>query len=280
MKIFSNEHFTGERALFKQRDITINSCLFDDGESPLKEGKNINVSDSTFGWKYPLWYGDSHLVENCKFLASERAGIWYTDNSTFKDCLFIGPKNIRRCKNIVLEDVVFENALETLWWNEDVKIKNITAKGDYFAKSCKNVDVENLRLDGNYGFDSCENVHIKKSILNTKDAFWNCKNILIEDSTIVGEYFSWNSENITLINCKISSNQGFCYMKNIKLINCDLSGTDLSFEYCENIDADIKGDLISIKNPISGIIRVEKVENYIIDDDDINHENTILEFKK
>ena len=279
MKTYSNEHFVGERALFKQRDIKVVSCLFDDGESPLKEGKNIEVEKTIFGWKYPLWYGDNHFVKNCTFLATERAGIWYTNNSTFKDCSIIGPKNFRRCKNISLENINFEDALETLWWNEDVKIKNITAKGNYFAKSCKNIEVENLHLEGDYGFDSCENLHIKDSILHTKDAFWNCKNVLIENSEIIGEYFSWNSENITLINCKVSSNQGFCYMKNIKLINCDLSGTDLSFEYCENIDADIKGDLLSIKNPISGKIIAEKVGEYIKDDPEIDHDKTILEIK-
>ncbi len=280
MKTYQDEHFIGERALFKKRDVEVVSCLFDDGESPLKEGKNIIVKDSTFGWKYPLWYGNDIKVDNCRFLTTERAGIWYTNNAVFTSCLIDGPKNFRRCKSLVLEDIDFSNALETLWWNEDVKLKNVTAKGDYFGKSCKNVTVENLKLDGNYAFDSCENLHIKNSVLHTKDAFWNCKNVIIEDSEIDGEYFSWNSENITLINCKVSSNQGFCYMKNVKLVNCDLTGTDLSFEYCEDIDADVHGDLISIKNPISGIIKAEKVGEYILDDDEVDHSKTLLEKKK
>lgn len=280
MKTYSDEHFVGERALFKQRDVKVVSCLFDDGESPFKEGKNIIVKDSTFGWKYPLWYGNDINVDNCLFLATERAGIWYTNNALFKNCTIVGSKNFRRCKNLILEDIDFSNALETLWWNEDVTLKNITAKGDYFGKSCKNVTVENLRLDGNYAFDSCENLHIKNSVLHTKDAFWNCKNVVIEDSEIDGEYFSWNSENITLINCKVSSNQGFCYMKTVKLVNCDLSGTDLSFEYCEDIEADVHGDLISIKNPISGIIKAEKVGEYILDDDEVDHSKTVLEIKQ
>ncbi len=280
MKTYSDEHFVGERALFKQRGVMVVSCLFDDGESPLKEGKNITVKDTTFGWKYPLWYGKDINVDNCLFLATERAGIWYTDNAVFRNCTIVGPKNFRRCKNLTIEDVDFSNALETLWWNEDVTLKNITAKGDYFGKSSKNVTVENLKLDGNYAFDSCENLHIKNSVLHTKDAFWNCKNVVIEDSEIDGEYFSWNSENITLINCKVSSNQGFCYMKKVKLVNCDLSGTDLSFEYCEDIEADVHGDLISIKNPISGIIKAEKVGEYILDDDEVDHSKTVLEIKQ
>lgn len=30
--------------------------IFDDGESPLKESRNIELYGSMFKWKYPLWY--------------------------------------------------------------------------------------------------------------------------------------------------------------------------------------------------------------------------------
>ena len=46
---------TGERALFASRDLRIVDSVFDDGESPLKESHNIELENSSFKWKYPLW---------------------------------------------------------------------------------------------------------------------------------------------------------------------------------------------------------------------------------
>ena len=48
--------FTGERALFFSRDLALRDCTFEDGESPLKESKNIFADGCLFKWKYPFWY--------------------------------------------------------------------------------------------------------------------------------------------------------------------------------------------------------------------------------
>ena len=48
-----------------------------------------------------------------------------------------------------------------------------------------------------------------------------------------------------------------------------MEDTDLAFEYSE-VDADIKGNVISIKNPKSGTIMVDSV-------DEIIHEDSIME---
>jgi hypothetical protein len=59
-------------------------------------------------------------------------------------------------------------------------------------------------------------------------------------------------------------------MKNLTLINCTIKDSDLIFEYCENIDAQINSCITSIKNPISGEIRCEGVDEMIRDDKDID----------
>ena len=46
--------FTGERALFHAKDLSIKDAIFDDGESPLKESQNIELLGCMFKWKYPL----------------------------------------------------------------------------------------------------------------------------------------------------------------------------------------------------------------------------------
>ncbi len=280
MRHLENNHYTGERALFKISDTSLRNCLFDDGESPLKECSNLLITHSAFGYKYPLWYGKNHYVKDTTFLEEERAGVWYTDGSVFESCQIFGEKNFRKCRNLTLRNILFQNASETLWWNDGLTLDNIEAKGDYFGMASKNVSIRNLRLEGNYAFDGCENLAIYDSLLHTKDAFWNCKNILLENCVIEGEYFGWNSQNVTLRNCKIISHQGFCYMKNITLENCETPDSDLAFEYCENINATIKGSLLSLKNPISGKLVIEQLGQYIQDDPSLDFSKTTVESKR
>ena len=274
MTEFSNKTFTGERACFFAKDASFTSCTFTDGESPLKEGENLIVRSSTFGWKYPLWYCKSVLVENCHWLETGRAGVWYSNDLTVKDSLIEGAKNFRRCKGLSLENVSIPNALETLWDCEDVSLRNVKVKGEYLAMNAKNATIENLELDGDYPFDGAKNVTIRHSVLHSKDSFWNSENIVLEDCLIEGEYFGWNSKNITLINCTIISHQGFCYMEGVTLKGCKLKGTSLSFEYCKDIDAEILDEVDSIKNPISGRIVAKGCGEVIRDDDKLDHSKT------
>ena len=102
-------------------------------------------------------------------------------------------------------------------------------------------------------------------MLNTKDAFWHSKNVTVKNSVINGEYLAWFSDGLTLINCKIEGTQPLCYCKNLKLINCEMKNCDLAFEYSE-VNADIVGNIISIKNPKSGKIKVDSVDEIINED--------------
>ena len=56
MEKYSKQHFNEERALFSSRDILVEECEFSEGESPLKESRDIEVDKCVFHWKYPLWY--------------------------------------------------------------------------------------------------------------------------------------------------------------------------------------------------------------------------------
>lgn len=271
---YNKQHFTGERALFKQNNIEIDNCLFDDGESPLKEGNNITVANSTFGYKYPLWYGNNHKVNDCTFLEMSRSGIWYTNNSTFKNLNLIAPKLFRRCENILIEDCEFKHASETLWTCSNVKLNNLTInEGDYFGKDSSFIEASNITLNGNYCFDGGHDIKVSNSTFYSKDAFWNCNNSIIENSKIIGEYFGWNSKNITLKNCHIESHQGFCYIENLTLIDCTISNSDLIFEYCKNINITVDSDIDSVKNPISGNIICNSIKELILDDNNIDFNN-------
>lgn len=258
-------------------DSKITDCIFDDGESPLKETRNLDIERCRFEWKYPLWYAHSIKVDNSLWLENARAGVWYTEDIEISNTLIKAPKNFRRCKNLTLKGVTFSDAQETLWGCDGVVIDSCSAKGNYFGMNCSNLKISHFDLDGDYGFDGVKNIEISHSHLATKDAFWNSENVVIRDSSITGEYFGWNSKNVTLINCTIESLQGFCYMKGVTLINCRLLNTNLCFEFCENIDADIISEVISIKNPISGKIKVKKLQELIIDDSLVDRTKTVIE---
>lgn len=274
MNYFNNKSFTGERALFMCKDAVINKCLFYDGESPLKEGRNLQVIDTEFQWKYPLWYCQNVQCRNIKIDFTGRSGIWYTNNIEITDSVIDAPKTFRRSEYISLVNVKMPHADETLWKCNHIKLVNIDVKGDYFGFNSENLHINNLNLDGNYGFDGAKNLEIHNSHLKTKDAFWNVENVLITDSVIEGEYLAWNSKNVTFINCKIISHQGLCYMDNVKMVNCELIDSKLCFEFCSRLDAQLNNVVDSIKNPISGRIVCKGVKELILEDDKIDRNKT------
>ena len=273
MNQYTQQKFVGERALFQSRDLELSYCTFADGESPLKESKNLKIENCLFQWKYPLWYCRNVEVKHSTMFEMARAGIWYTDHISMEDITYQAPKGFRRCKDVVLKDINFPNAAETLWNCSQVKMQNVTAKGDYFAMGSSDMELDNFTLVGDYSFDGAKNLTIRNARMLSKDAFWNCEDVTVYDSFISGEYLGWNAKNVTLINCTIESEQGMCYMDNLKMENCRLLNTNLAFEYA-TVDAQIDSKIDSVKNPISGKIRAKQIDEIIFDNPDVKKENT------
>lgn len=272
-KKIDNQILTGERALFHSEDLTIEDCIFEDGESPLKESSNISIKGSMFKWKYPLWYCHHVSAECCTWFDMARAGVWYTEDIVVDQAMIEAPKNFRRCRKLTLTNTDFFNAQETLWQCSGVVLDHVTAKGDYFAMNSEDMRITHFKLDGNYSFDGCKNVEIRDSVLLSKDAFWNSENITVYDSFISGEYLGWNAKNLTLINCTIESLQGMCYIDNLVMKNCKLINTTLAFEY-STVDAEIKGGVTSVLNPSGGTISADMIGELILQKDMIDPEKT------
>lgn len=271
-----NKIYSGERSLFATSDASIEGCVFKDGESPLKESKNLKLNKCTFEWKYPLWYCKNVYIKESTLKETARSGIWYIDGIQMDGCNIEAPKTFRKGKHIVINASKMPNAKETLWGCEDIHVHTTYINGDYFAYNSVDVEVDNVTIDGNYAFDSCKNVTVRNSILNSKDAFWNCENVTIINCRIIGEYIGWNTKNITIINSHIESHQGLCYIKGLKMRNCTLEKSDLTFEYCEEIDAQINSVVDSIKNPTSGYIFVRGVKQLIMDKWYIDPKKTLI----
>ncbi|CZQ89708.1 pectin lyase fold/virulence factor [Trichococcus palustris] len=273
MKQINQGLFTGERALFKARDLKISNSVFADGESPLKESSDILLDNAIFRWKYPLWYSRNITANNITLVDTARSGIWYTHDITITDSMIQAPKTFRRASDISLERVELPNAQETFWNCKNITLKQVNAAGDYFAMNSENISIEDFSLSGNYAFDGAKNIEVKNAKLISKDAFWNCENVVVRDSTIIGEYLGWNSKNITFIDCIIESNQGMCYMEDLKMENCTIINTDLAFEY-STVDVQATTTIDSIKNPISGTITAAGVGEWILDDPEIAADKT------
>ncbi len=270
---YRDTKFTMERALFGSTDLKINGCVFETGESPVKECRHVTADECLFRNKYPFWYCEDVDLARVTFFETARAGVWYTNRFSMRDSIIEAPKTFRRCSGLSLSNILLPNALETLWNCSDVTLTDVQANGPYFAMGCRNVRVSGLNLTGDYSFDGAADLTITDSRLASKDAFWNTENVTVKDSFITGEYLGWNAKNLTLVGCTIESLQGLCYIDRLVMKDCRLINTTLAFEYSE-VEADIRGTVESVFNPKSGSIRADRIRHLVIQKDRIRPELT------
>ncbi len=265
--LIHHQNFDEERSLYNIKNTEVSDCTFGgpaDGESVLKETRNIVVKNCEFHLRYPLWHGRGFELENVTMDALTRAAIWYSNDGIIRRSTLDGIKALRECENIKMEECTVHSP-EFGWRTKGLDIRCSEMESEYFLFECRDVTIDELKMKGKYSFQYVENMTITNSYLDTKDAFWHGKNITVKDSVLKGEYLAWFAEDLTLINCKIIGTQPLCYCKNLKLINCTMEDTDLSFEYSE-VEADVKGHIISVKNPKSGIITADSIGEIIWDD--------------
>ena len=267
MNIIESKVFDEERALYNLKDTEVRKCTFAgeaDGESVLKEARNIVVADSSFSLRYPLWHVREFKLIGCDLDEGTRAPIWYSCNGEVENCVIKGVKCLRECVNMrfVGCDIISE---EFGWRCSNLNIEDSKMESVYYLFQSNDVKIRNLKMKGKYSFQYMENVEITDSVLDTKDAFWHSKNVTVKNSLVKGEYLGWFSEGLTLIDCKIVGTQPLCYCKDLKLINCTMEDTDLAFEYSD-VDASVNGHIISVKNPHSGRIVADSVGDVIFED--------------
>ena len=266
-KIITNAQFDEERALYHLTDTRVENCRFEgpaDGESALKEARNICVADCNFSLRYPLWHVEGFSLEGCAMDEKARAAIWYAKNGRITGSTLGGIKALRECENIALKDSSVISQ-EFGWKCKNITLEDTSVQAEYLFFDSRDVTLDRVQMKGKYSFQYIENLTIRDSYLDTKDAFWHSKNITVINSTVKGEYLAWFSEGLTLIDCHIIGTQPLCYCKDLKLVNCTMEGTDLSFEYSD-VEATINGHVDSVKNPRSGHITVDSVGEVIMGD--------------
>ncbi len=269
MKVIENQTFDMERALYGSNGVLVRNCFFDgpaDGESALKEGRDIEAEHCFFNLRYPFWHDhglkitDSEMTEKC------RAALWYSDHVEITDSRLHGIKALRECSDVLIRncDII---SPEFGWSVRGIRMEDTTAVSEYFMMRSENLTFRGVSFKGKYSFQYIKNAVFENCIFDTKDAFWHGENVTVRDSIVKGEYLAWYSDGLTLVNCKIIGTQPLCYCKNLKLINCEMIDTDLAFEKSE-VEAIITTKVDSIKNPLSGRIQVPELGELIMDDPD------------
>ena len=258
--------FDEERALYNLTDAEVTDCVFAgpaDGESVLKEARNVRLENCSFSLRYPLWHVDKFRLHDSKMDELTRAPIWYSKNGLITDSDIHGTKAIRECENIQIKDCTITSE-EFGWKSQGITVTDSTLSAQYLFLDSRDVTLDKVKMSGKYSFQYMENLTIRNSILDTKDAFWHSKNVTVENCLVKGEYLGWFSEGLTLKNCKIVGTQPLCYCKDLQLVDCVMEQTDLAFEYSD-VEATIISHVDSIKNPRSGNILVDSVGEVILE---------------
>ena len=253
--IIQNQTLDEERALYALKNAEVVGCTFAgpaDGESALKECKGVTVKNCAFSLRYPLWHANGFSVENCTMDEKTRAALWYCKKGEIRKSNLNGIKALRECKDINIENCGVISP-EFGWRCNGVNLNICDVVSEYFMFQSRNLTLNKVNFTGKYSFQYVKNMEVNNCDFTTKDAFWHSENVTVKNSVLRGEYLGWYSKNLTLINCLISGTQPLCYCKNLTLINCRTEGCDLSFEYSE-VNADIQGEILSVKNPLSGEI--------------------------
>ena len=258
--------FEGERPLYHEDGLRLERVTIHTGESSIKEGRDIECLDCVFDGKYVLWCCDGFKVRESLFKSGARSSLWHSRGAVIEDCTVDAPKMFRESEGITLLRDRFSDAQETLWSCGDIAVDDVEFhNADYIFMWCHDVVCHNMRIFGNYSFQHARNVEIWDSDLQSKDALWESENVTVYNSFINGEYLAWHSRNVRLVNCRIGGTQPLCYADGLVLENCIFEpDADLAFEYSD-VQATIRGNVVSVKNPRTGSITMDSCGEIIID---------------
>lgn len=256
-----------ERALYGAHGVLIRNCTFDgpaDGESALKECREITVQDCSFRLRYPFWHVRGAQVRSIDMTETCRAAFWYGQNVHLADSQLGGIKAFREMGNCSIINCIILSK-EFGWFCRGLQVRDTRLESEYPFFQCRNMEIDGLDMKAKYSFQYCSDLVIRSSVLDTKDAFWHAKNVTVYDSVVKGEYLAWYSEHVRLVRCRIIGTQPLCYCRGLVLEDCEMVECDLSFENSQ-VNATVRGSIDSVKNPHLGSIRADSIGQVIIDE--------------
>ena len=106
-KTIEGKTFDEERALYHLMNTRVERCTFAgpaDGESALKETREVEVADCHFSLRYPLWRAKGFSLSSSVLDGGTRAPIWYASEGVIDGCTIEGVKCLRECGNIRVQN--------------------------------------------------------------------------------------------------------------------------------------------------------------------------------
>ena len=108
-EVIENKQFDEERSLYNLKNGLVKKCIFAgpaDGESVLKEARDVVVEDCDFSLRYPLWHVDGFELNNSRMDDKARAALWYCKDGKISNSTLGGIKAIRECSNISFDNKI------------------------------------------------------------------------------------------------------------------------------------------------------------------------------
>lgn len=147
MNTVKNQTFDEERALYGSQDLLVEDCSFDgpaDGESALKESRNIQVVHSFFNLRYPFWHVHGLKLSGSEMTELCRAALWYSDHIEITDTRLHGIKALRECSDVTMKDCDILSP-EFGWSVQGIRMEDSSAESEYFMMRSSDLHFRNVR---------------------------------------------------------------------------------------------------------------------------------------
>ena len=159
MQLIKDKEFGGERPLFGTHDLHLDNVTILAGESAIKECSNIVATNCRFEGNYPFWHVHGFTIQDCYFAVGGRSALWYSDHLKMIDTVIDAPKMFREMHDLVIRNVVMNDADEVFWKCSHLRIENLKLHdGTYPFMLSNDIYVDGLESDSKYVFQYVKNV--------------------------------------------------------------------------------------------------------------------------
>jgi hypothetical protein len=165
MNIIKGQQFDQERALYHLCDSRVEDCVFAgpaDGESALKEARNVQLERCDFSLRYPLWHVEGFSLKHCKMDELTRAAIWYAKDAHIDHSVLGGIKAVRECDNFTITNSTIVSQ-EFGWKSNNIHLADCELTAEYVFLDGRNIRLDRVRMKGKYSFQYIENLEINDS---------------------------------------------------------------------------------------------------------------------
>ena len=120
----NGQQFDEERALYNLTHGEVTDCVFAgpaDGESVLKEARDVKLTNCSFSLRYPLWHVEGFTLDRVSMDEKTRAAIWYAKDATIVDSTLGGIKAVRECENFDIRNTTIVSQ-EFGWKSQNISL--------------------------------------------------------------------------------------------------------------------------------------------------------------